>query len=97
MPFSQKLHDPLNSTPGDVTINCDEWPMATIKQADFVEGTIRNSLRCIPAGENASGGSQVLAFIQGTNKQGPQKTCTGDIQDGDHWTVGFDYTNTNDE
>jgi len=56
MPFSQKLHDPLLSEPkpGDSSINCDEWPMATVKQDDFVEGKIRNTLRCINAKENSS-------------------------------------------
>lgn len=34
--------------------NCDEWPMATVKQDDFKEGTIRNSLRCINGLENTS-------------------------------------------
>ncbi len=54
MPFSQRFHDPFNNDPGDQKINCDEWPMATIKQTPFKEGTIRNSLRCIPRGENSS-------------------------------------------
>lgn len=54
LPFSQRLHDPLNSALGDITVNCDEWPMATTKQADFKDGTVRNSLRCIPSKENSS-------------------------------------------
>lgn len=53
MPFSQRFHDPLNNKVGDLSINCDEWPMATLKQSPFTEGTIRNSLRCIPATENS--------------------------------------------
>lgn len=53
MPFSQRFHDPLNHDAGDQSINCDEWPMATIKQTPFKEGTIRNSLRCISAVENS--------------------------------------------
>lgn len=54
LPFSQRLHDPLNSALGDITVNCDEWPMATTKQVDFKEGTVRNSLRCIHSKENSS-------------------------------------------
>ena len=54
MPLSQLFHDPFNSDPGDLSINCDEWPMATIKQSPFTEGKIRNSLRCRPATENSS-------------------------------------------
>ncbi|KAL9032249.1 MAG: hypothetical protein Q9180_006609 [Flavoplaca navasiana] len=34
-PFSQAFHDPQNNVPGDQSINCDEWPMATTKQSDF--------------------------------------------------------------
>ena len=51
LPFSQKFKDPLDD---DDEANCDEWPMASIKQDDFKEGTIRNSLRCIPKSENSS-------------------------------------------
>lgn len=54
LPFSQKFHDPVENELGDTTVNCDEWPMATVKQDDFQPGTIRNSLRCIPASENSS-------------------------------------------
>lgn len=54
LPFSQRLHDPLKSNLPDVKFNCDEWPMATTKQDDFKDGTVRNSLRCIPARENSS-------------------------------------------
>lgn len=43
------------------------------------------------------GGAQLAAFIAGTNKQGPQKTCDGDIQDGDYWKIEFNYDNTPDE
>lgn len=45
---------------------------------------------------SVGGGAQLQTFIAGTNKQGPQKTCDGDMQDGDYWTVDFDYTNTAD-
>ena len=54
MPFSQRFHDPLNKNPGDTTVNCDEWPMATVKQDDFKKGVDRNSLRCIRASENST-------------------------------------------
>lgn len=47
-PFSQKFRDPTLTG----IVQCDEWPMASSIQADFVAGTIRNSLRCIPGGEN---------------------------------------------
>lgn len=40
--------------PNTPDYNCDEWPMATTKQDDFKEGTVRNSLRCIPGLENTS-------------------------------------------
>lgn len=51
--FSQRLHDPFNSDLGDQTVNCDEWLMATTKQEDFKDGTVRNSLRCIPRTVNS--------------------------------------------
>ncbi|KAL8765457.1 MAG: hypothetical protein Q9209_007484 [Squamulea sp. 1 TL-2023] len=94
LPFSQKLRDPVNSTPGDLTAaNCDEWPMATTKQDDFLDGNIRNSLRCIVGSENFSAGSQLNNWMKGTNANGPKKTCDGDIKDGDHWTISFNLDN----
>ena len=47
-PFSQKFRDPALTG----SVQCDEWPMASSIQKDFVPGKIRNSLRCIPGGEN---------------------------------------------
>lgn len=54
LPFSQAFHDLQNITPGDMSFNCDAWPMASIKQNDFVQGQVRNSLRCIDSSENSS-------------------------------------------
>ncbi|KAL8753156.1 MAG: hypothetical protein Q9184_005506 [Pyrenodesmia sp. 2 TL-2023] len=77
MPFSQAFHDPQDNRLGDVTINCDEWPMALTKQGDFV-----------PA---IAGGSQLAAFIQGyTPTRGQGKTCPGAVLAGDFWQVEFD-------
>lgn len=53
-PFSQKFRDPALTG----IVQCDEWPMASSIQNDFVQGTIRNSLRCIPGGEN--GGKSIF-------------------------------------
>lgn len=38
-----------------------------------------------------------MAFTRGTNQQGPRKSCKGDIKDGDHWAIDFDYNNIPDE
>ncbi|KAL8829995.1 MAG: hypothetical protein Q9191_001691 [Dirinaria sp. TL-2023a] len=95
MPFSQVFHDPLNRTPGDSSINCDAWPMGMIRQPNFSAGTVRNSLRCINANENANGVAQLNAWLQGTNTQGPKKTCSGNVLNGDYWQVAFDTTGTN--
>ncbi|KAL8686740.1 MAG: hypothetical protein Q9218_006897 [Villophora microphyllina] len=65
--------------------------MAGIKQSDFVQGQVRNSLRCIPATENSSGGGQLGNFINGaTPTRGLARTCPGTIQDGDTWQIVFD-------
>ncbi|KAL9579490.1 MAG: hypothetical protein Q9212_005076 [Teloschistes hypoglaucus] len=70
--------------------------MANIKQNDFVQGQVRNSLRCIDSGENSSGESQLQKFIQGaTPDRGRARTCPGAIQDGDFWQVEFDLTGAN--
>ncbi|KAI4100281.1 MAG: hypothetical protein L6R37_005567 [Teloschistes peruensis] len=70
--------------------------MASIKQNDFVQGQVRNSLRCIDSSENSSGESQLQKFIQGaTPDQGRPRTCPGAIQDGDFWQVEFDLTGAN--
>ncbi|KAL8900043.1 MAG: hypothetical protein Q9207_005881 [Kuettlingeria erythrocarpa] len=91
MPFSQAFHDPQDNRLGDVTINCDEWPMATTRQADFVPGQVRNSLRCIDRSENSSGGSQLASFLKGVAPlRGQAKTCPGDVVAGDFWQVRFD-------
>lgn len=55
-PFSQKFRD--SALTG--IVQCDEWPMASSIQANFAPGTIRNSLRCIPGGEN---GGKLIHFI----------------------------------
>lgn len=47
-PFSQKFRDPAIQG----AVDCDEWPMASSIQNDFVPGTVRNSLRCVPGSEN---------------------------------------------
>ncbi|KAL9629317.1 MAG: hypothetical protein Q9204_005341 [Flavoplaca sp. TL-2023a] len=93
LPFSQVFHDPQNKIPGDTSVNCDEWPMATTKQTDFQPGTIRNSLRCMPGSENSSGGGQLSNWLLGDNRTGPKKTCPSPMQDGDYWTFQPGLTN----
>lgn len=56
-PFSQRFHDPFELTyqsdPNDYEYNCDEFPMASMSQADFGSaGRYPNSLRCIKESEN---------------------------------------------
>lgn len=58
MPFSQRFHDKREEEiyPEDQKFDCDEFPMAGMFQADFndlPQNTIRNSLRCTNAAENA--------------------------------------------
>ncbi|KAL8888575.1 MAG: hypothetical protein Q9192_006154, partial [Flavoplaca navasiana] len=93
LPFSQVFHDPQNKIPGDTSVNCDEWPMATTKQTDFQPGTVRNSLRCIPGSENSSGGGQLSNWLLGDNRTGPKKTCPSPMQDGDYWNFQPGLTN----
>lgn len=53
-PFSQKFADPSGYTPdnnGETGSTCDEWPPAVALRED---DDLRNSLRCIPAGDNSS-------------------------------------------
>lgn len=52
-PFSQMFND--RQTGSDSSWNCDEWPMAAFRQADFDSAHVpRNTLRCMPQGENSS-------------------------------------------
>ncbi|KAI4182506.1 MAG: hypothetical protein LQ346_006569 [Caloplaca aetnensis] len=89
----QAFHDPQDNRLGDTTINCDEWPMATTRQADFVPGQVRNSLRCIDQTENSYAGGQLAAFIRGDlPARGQRKTCAGTVVTGDFWQVKFDLT-----
>ncbi|KAL8816146.1 MAG: hypothetical protein Q9223_004801 [Gallowayella weberi] len=97
MPFSQWFKDGYTVAPDAPDYNCDEWPMATVKQDDFKEGTIRNSLRCIKGLENTSGGVQLKHFVAGDNKEGPKKTCDGKVVGGDYWNIEFNLDDTKDE
>ena len=56
MPFSQFFNDELRSERDqeEESYNCDEWPMALVQTEDFLQGSVRNSLRCVEEGENFS-------------------------------------------
>ena len=56
-PFSQKYSDPTTTT-----YDCDEWPPAMSQQRDFNSKTTKNSLRCMPQGENRSLGGKLGNF-----------------------------------
>ena len=45
---------------------------------------------------STGGGSQLSKWFDGSNANGPKKTCSGDMQDGDHWTVEFNLDNVAD-
>ncbi|KAL8680220.1 MAG: hypothetical protein Q9224_000918 [Gallowayella concinna] len=81
MPFSQWFKDGYTVAPDAPDYNCDEWPMATVKQDDFKEG----------------GGVQLRHFVAGDNKEGPKKTCDGKVVGGDYWNVEFNLDDTKDE
>ena len=78
-------------------LDCDEFPMAAFQQPAFVPGgRPRNSLRCIPARENHSGGANFLAFKQGHGNWAPGKgalasdrTCAGSLHAGDDFRMEF--------
>jgi hypothetical protein len=50
-PFSMRSWDQSDATK---PLQCDEFPMNAFKQAAYVDGTHRNSLRCITGVENGS-------------------------------------------
>jgi hypothetical protein len=63
-PFSQKF-----SNPTATGYQCDEWPPALAQQLTFEKKSDKNSLRCMPGGENGSLGSKLSNFVNA--KGGP--------------------------
>lgn len=63
-PFSQKF-----SNPTATDWQCDEWPPALSQQPDFASKPNKNSLRCMPGGENGSLGAKLRNFVY--NQGGP--------------------------
>ncbi|EME83905.1 uncharacterized protein MYCFIDRAFT_195106 [Pseudocercospora fijiensis CIRAD86] len=86
MPFSQRWHDFL----GD-NYNCDEFPMASMKQDDWKAGTVRNSLRCIDANQNSAAGSQLSNFERGVGTGLAGRVGDGPLNDGDTYQIAFNY------
>ncbi|KAK7419199.1 hypothetical protein QQZ08_010967 [Neonectria magnoliae] len=84
-PFSQKFIED-QSAAGDM--DCDEWPPAVSQQQLFGNKPHRNSLRCIPAGENRSLGAKIGNFI---NDRGnfPGRPA-GPMARDDYFHVSFD-------
>ncbi|ROV91229.1 hypothetical protein VMCG_09368 [Cytospora schulzeri] len=74
--------------------DCDEWPPAASQQNTFVAGNIRNSLRCIPLGENRAAGARLGNFIKdvGPGRQKRNTACAGPLNRNDYFSVGFNIT-----
>ncbi|RDL31919.1 uncharacterized protein BP5553_09321 [Venustampulla echinocandica] len=94
-PLGQRMWDRQSNDIAPKPLQCDEFPMNAFKQAEFKEGTVRNSLRCINGGENGSGGSQFKQFVraQGDWKKGGalagDRKCDGEMKDGDTFEVDW--------
>ena len=67
LPLSQRTWDQWpNWEQDDPDLEMDEWPVAAMEQPEFStlgQGTIRNSLRCITAGDNSSKCSMMISDL----------------------------------
>lgn len=87
-PFSQKFIDDQSQA---TRYDCDEWPPAVSQQDVFDKKANKNSLRCMPQGENRSLGSKLGNFI---NNRGSHPGRPGGVMArGDYFRVEFDVTN----
>ncbi|KAL9110581.1 MAG: hypothetical protein Q9227_004939 [Pyrenula ochraceoflavens] len=85
-PFSQKWIDDQSKA---TSYECDEWPPAVSQQEQFDKKADKNSLRCMPGGENGSLGAKISNFIN--NKGGPYPNRpSGQMSRDDFFHVTFD-------
>ncbi|THV80329.1 hypothetical protein D6D29_06216 [Aureobasidium pullulans] len=108
LPLSQRTWDQWpNWEQDDPDLEMDEWPVAAMEQPEFStlgQGTIRNSLRCITAGDNSRAGNLYKYFRQGqvqySSTKGGKYThlrlCKGELKAGDSFTVDFDLSEMSD-
>ncbi|CAI6302075.1 unnamed protein product [Periconia digitata] len=94
-PFVQRFWDRQDDDVAPKPLSCDEFPMNAFRQGPYQQGTIRNSLRCINAKENSSGGSQFLQFRDAKGdwakggKLAGSRDCEGKMKDGDTFKVDW--------
>ncbi|EON68583.1 hypothetical protein W97_07841 [Coniosporium apollinis CBS 100218] len=87
-PFSQKFIDDQSKA---TSYTCDEWPPAASQQETFDKKAHKNSLRCMPGGENSSLGAKIGNFI---NNRGTFPGRPGGVMArGDYFRVDPDVTN----
>ncbi|CAD0026126.1 unnamed protein product [Aureobasidium pullulans] len=106
--WSQRTWDQWpNWEQDDPDLEMDEWPVAAMEQPEFStlgQRTIRNSLRCITAGDNSRAGNLYKYFRQGqvqySSTKGGKYThlrlCKGELKAGDSFTVDFDLSEMSD-
>jgi Deoxyribonuclease NucA/NucB len=87
-PFSQKFIED-QSQAGNY--DCDEWPPAASQQDPFDKKKYKNSLRCMPQGENRSLGSKLGNYINGRGGPYPGRPA-GVMSRDDYFKVEFDIS-----
>ncbi|KAL9618755.1 MAG: hypothetical protein Q9160_006549 [Pyrenula sp. 1 TL-2023] len=91
-PFSQVWIDDQSKA---TLYDCDEWPPASSQQVAFNNKQNKNSLRCMPKGENRSLGSKLGNFYNDQGGPYPGRLITGPMARGDFVRVTFNTNGAN--